>query len=124
MLQSKGETPDERFYLQNWYPLVHTYVAEFVRDLGLDDSRMENVAAAIEKGHAYVQQDFVVVVMIDISGYSKLTSILTELGKVSSEMITQTVGPYLNKIINMVSCFGDAVMVPFEPDQNLDESEY
>ncbi|KAJ3094421.1 hypothetical protein HDU97_008107 [Phlyctochytrium planicorne] len=38
--------------------------------------------------------------MIDISGYSSLFSKLAELGKVSSEIVTKSVGEYLNQTKN------------------------
>ncbi|KAI8852270.1 hypothetical protein BC829DRAFT_85222 [Chytridium lagenaria] len=48
--------------------------------------------------------------MIDISGYSLLTSKLAEMGKVSSEIITQSVGMYLSELISIIYKYnGDIV---------------
>ncbi|KAJ3333801.1 hypothetical protein HDU76_003278 [Blyttiomyces sp. JEL0837] len=99
-----------------------THVAQFVRQLVVDESRWYHVNTQLDKGVAYIQQDFLVTVMIDISGYSKVTSMLTRLGKVSSEIITKTVGAYLNQLIDVVSLYngdivkflGDAILVTFE----------
>ncbi|KAJ3321355.1 hypothetical protein HDU76_014117 [Blyttiomyces sp. JEL0837] len=98
------------------------YVAEFVRDLVVDEIRSHDMIVRLEKGLAYVEEALLVTVVIDISGYSKITSKLTKLGKVSSEIITRTAGRYLNQIIDVV-CFyggdivkflGDAILVTFE----------
>ncbi|KAJ3094753.1 hypothetical protein HDU97_007626 [Phlyctochytrium planicorne] len=70
--------------------------------------------------------------MIDVSGYSKLTSQLAEKGKVSSEIITESIGKYISQLISMiyehqgdiVKFLGDAVLVTFgrkanESDKSL-----
>ncbi|KAJ3111922.1 Adenylate cyclase type 10 [Phlyctochytrium bullatum] len=47
---------------------------------------------------AFAEESFLAVVMIDISGYSKLTSELSTLGKLASEVITKSLGQYLDKV--------------------------
>ncbi|KAJ3333806.1 hypothetical protein HDU76_003283 [Blyttiomyces sp. JEL0837] len=97
------------------------YVADFVRELVDDDARCREMMARLEQGLAYIEDAFLVTVVIDISGYSRITSKLTKLGKVSSEIITRTVGRYLNQIIDVVSSYngdivkflGDAILVTF-----------
>ncbi|KAJ3413491.1 hypothetical protein HDV05_007936 [Chytridiales sp. JEL 0842] len=62
--------------------------------------------------------------MIDISGYSSLTSHLkSSLGKLSSELITEAVAGYMDQIISVIYAFrgdiikflGDAILVCFSP---------
>ncbi|KAJ3327818.1 hypothetical protein HDU76_011073 [Blyttiomyces sp. JEL0837] len=83
--------------LKDFCNMEYTYAARFVRDLVVDEKRFNDAMVCIEQGNAFVQEDYLVTVMIDISGYSKITSMLTKLGKVSSEMITQTLGTYLSQ---------------------------
>ncbi|KAJ3411241.1 hypothetical protein HDV05_002488 [Chytridiales sp. JEL 0842] len=67
--------------------------------------------------------------MIDISGYSKITSQLVLLGKVASELITGAVNEYFCKVISTVYTYGgdvvkflgDAVLVSFS-SKTSDES--
>ncbi|KAJ3334018.1 hypothetical protein HDU76_013093 [Blyttiomyces sp. JEL0837] len=71
-----------------------------------------------------------VVVMIDIAGYSAMTSALTTLGKISSELITTTVGTFMGRIINVVEQFGgdivkflgDAILVTFSATLNQQQA--
>ncbi|KAJ3289526.1 Adenylate cyclase type 10, partial [Blyttiomyces sp. JEL0837] len=92
--------------------MAQTFVAEFVRDLVVDETRSDKMITSLEKKVAYIQQDYLAI---------------TTLGKVSSEMITQTVGKYLHqvrKIIDVVSMYGgdivkflgDAILVTFQAD--------
>ncbi|KAJ3280625.1 hypothetical protein HDU76_009132, partial [Blyttiomyces sp. JEL0837] len=104
------------------------YASNYVRKLVDDDALCHDMIARLEQGLAYVEEEFLVTAMIDISGYSKITSKLTKLGKVSSEIITRTVGKYLNQIIDVVSSFngdivkflGDAILVTFESSGGTD----
>ncbi|KAJ3195200.1 hypothetical protein HK101_000855 [Irineochytrium annulatum] len=97
------------------FPFASAYVRKVVAE------RSEDLVASLKSGVPYVQREFAAVVMIDISGYSTLTSNLSTLGKLSSEIITTTVGGYLNKIIDTVYLYGgdivkflgDAVLVTF-----------
>nr|KAJ3420720.1 hypothetical protein HK105_005344 [Polyrhizophydium stewartii] len=53
---------------------------------------------------------FAAVVMVDVSGYSKLTAVLAERGPVGAELLTKTMKGYLDKIIQtIVSHGGDIV---------------
>ncbi|KAJ3280624.1 hypothetical protein HDU76_009131, partial [Blyttiomyces sp. JEL0837] len=107
------------------------YVSNYVRKLVDDDARCHDMIAKLEQGLAYVEEEFLVTTMIDISGYSKITSKLTKLGKVSSEIITRTVGTYMNQIIDVVSSFngdivkflGDAILVTFEASGGSNDSK-
>ncbi|KAJ3334016.1 Adenylate cyclase type 10, partial [Blyttiomyces sp. JEL0837] len=97
------------------------FVAGYVRDLVTDSDRCAKMLAELDRGKAYVEKDYIAVVMIDISGYSKVTSALTALGKISSEIVTNTVSSFMNKIINVVAQYGgdivkflgDALLITF-----------
>ncbi|KAJ3318516.1 hypothetical protein HDU76_000812, partial [Blyttiomyces sp. JEL0837] len=108
-----------------------SYVARFVRDLITDEKRSEAMRFELGSGLAYCEEKYLATVLIDISGYSKVTSMLTKLGKVSSEYITQTVVGYLSKIIDVIARYdgdivkflGDAVLVTFESANEKQSSE-
>ncbi|KAJ3332272.1 hypothetical protein HDU76_000761 [Blyttiomyces sp. JEL0837] len=110
-----------------------TYVAEFVRELCSNDVTSYDMVVELEKGVAYSQQDFLAVIA-DVSSHNIYVPLLalffehlkdnefgrttvneriflkTKLGKLSSEMITQTVGQYMNQIIEVVYFYnGDIV---------------
>ncbi|KAJ3413493.1 hypothetical protein HDV05_007938, partial [Chytridiales sp. JEL 0842] len=61
--------------------------------------------------------------MVDISGYSALTSNLSSLGKLSSELITNAVSGYMDQIVaviyalngDVIKFLGDAILVCFNP---------
>ncbi|KAJ3414438.1 Glycosylphosphatidylinositol specific phospholipase D1 [Chytridiales sp. JEL 0842] len=69
--------------------------------------------------------------MVDISGYSSVTSALQTLGKMSSEVITNTVGRYMEKVVNLImACggdvikfLGDAILVSFPQQENESKAE-
>ncbi|KAJ3416426.1 hypothetical protein HDV05_001584 [Chytridiales sp. JEL 0842] len=71
------------------------------------------------------------VAMIDISGYSSITSSLTALGKLSSELITNTVGSYMDQVVTVIFAFGgdvikflgDAILICFSKVPGESESE-
>ncbi|KAJ3413578.1 hypothetical protein HDV05_007803 [Chytridiales sp. JEL 0842] len=103
---------------------VATYVLDTVRS----KRKIQEVVQNLKEGQPFVESEFMAVAMVDISGYSSLTSMLSQRGKISSELITQTVASYLNKIIEIIAVFqgdivkflGDAVLVCFSaisPDE-------
>ncbi|KAJ3413551.1 hypothetical protein HDV05_007852 [Chytridiales sp. JEL 0842] len=97
------------------------YTASYVSQLVANEASRTAMLRQLEKGLAFTESCDAVVAMIDISGYSSLTSNLTLLGKISSELITSTVGSYLNKLISFITEFhgdiikflGDAILVCF-----------
>ncbi|KAJ3175216.1 hypothetical protein HK101_010713, partial [Irineochytrium annulatum] len=111
---------------------VNAYTAAYVRELAANRRLRARVSACLAKGQAWEQEERLVVCMVDISGYSKLSAGLTSLGKVESEIITKTVGGYLNKIIDVIELYsgdivrflGDALLVTFTPvnDDSLAEA--
>ncbi|KAJ3307985.1 Adenylate cyclase type 10, partial [Blyttiomyces sp. JEL0837] len=81
------------------------FVAGYVRDLIADGERFAKMLAELERGRAYVEEEYLAVVMIDISGYSKVTSTLTALGKISSEIVTNTVSSFMSKTLSKHGSF-------------------
>ncbi|KAJ3100403.1 hypothetical protein HDU97_002235 [Phlyctochytrium planicorne] len=104
----------DSFALQN-------YVAAYVREILCDEDRKEKMMKALKNGRPFVTSELLCVAMIDISGYSTLFSKLAELGKISSEIVTESVGKYMDQIIDViyqhqgdiVKFLGDAVLVTF-----------
>ncbi|KAJ3399870.1 hypothetical protein HDV05_001461, partial [Chytridiales sp. JEL 0842] len=78
----------------------------------------------------FVEDGWGTFVMLDISGYSALTSSLNSLGKISSEVITNTVSTYLDQIIRLIvksdgdiiKFLGDAIIVLFRLKEGEGES--
>ncbi|KAJ3108046.1 Adenylate cyclase type 10 [Phlyctochytrium bullatum] len=102
-----------------------TYAARYVGDALSDRGRRADMVKHLEKGKPYTEEEFMIVAMIDISGYTSLTSYLVEtLGKMSTEAITEVVGKYLGKIASIVieskgdivKFLGDAILVTFSSD--------
>jgi len=69
-------------------------------------------------------ESFAVVVMADVSGYSKLSAILAEKGPIGAEILSKTMKGYLDKIIrivlshegDIVKFAGDAVIIMWKAD--------
>ncbi|KAJ3101931.1 hypothetical protein HDU97_000972 [Phlyctochytrium planicorne] len=81
---------------------IGRFVSRYVRTVLKDREKREMVEGELP----FVEDGDVAVIMIDISGYSLLTSNLIELGKISSEMITRHIGDYLKEIIDVVEIYG------------------
>ncbi|KAJ3417593.1 hypothetical protein HDV05_000050 [Chytridiales sp. JEL 0842] len=102
---------------------IESYVSQYARLLAQDSRRLGNMRASLKSGDAFVETSFCAVAMIDISKYSKITSSLAQYGKISSEIMTKSVGLYLNKILNVVAMYhgdivkflGDALLIAFHP---------
>ncbi|KAJ3417257.1 hypothetical protein HDV05_005713 [Chytridiales sp. JEL 0842] len=96
---------------------VRPYVSRYVRELWKDEARVMALKASLGKGRAFTERAFAIVVMIDISKYSKIMGELAQYGKLASEIMTQGVG-----IINIVSTYhgdcvkflGDALLITFQ----------
>ncbi|KAJ3411281.1 hypothetical protein HDV05_002427 [Chytridiales sp. JEL 0842] len=108
-----------------------TWPAAFVKSaLARDDTRAI-VKDRLARSQAYEERSFSAVAMIDISGYSSLTSNLSRMGKVSSEIITATVSDYLTQIIDVITTYGgdvvkflgDAILVSFKQAPGESESD-
>ncbi|KAJ3415511.1 hypothetical protein HDV05_004713 [Chytridiales sp. JEL 0842] len=103
-------------------PPLFQCVASYVRDKILSKETREEMVRNLKTGDPYVVEERVgVLVMVDISGYSTLFSNLTKLGKISSEIVTNTVGDFMSKIIGLIASYGgdiikflgDAVIVSY-----------
>ncbi|KAJ3102191.1 hypothetical protein HDU96_009719 [Phlyctochytrium bullatum] len=103
------------------------FVAVYVRKLLSDPSRRQDLLDKLAHGHPYVIEEEMAIAMIDVSGYSSLTTKLLlivkfdALGKVSSEVISEAIGDYIGKVSSVVMDFGgdiikflgDAILVTF-----------
>ncbi|KAJ3407479.1 hypothetical protein HDV05_005408 [Chytridiales sp. JEL 0842] len=90
-----------------------SYVSTYVRKVLANPETRQDLIKKLDNDLPYVDDhQFSAIVMVDISGYSSLTSNLSTLGKLSSELITNTVNDYLAKIIDLITCFdGDIIKV-------------
>ncbi|KAJ3216247.1 hypothetical protein HDU67_009757 [Dinochytrium kinnereticum] len=107
-----------------------SFVANHVRKVLRKNETRQKMLETLESGQPFVEKvNFAVVVMLDISGYTALTSKLAKKGKVSSELVTKSVGEYLIKLIDIISYFqgdivrflGDALLVTFTPISDYEE---
>ncbi|KAJ3115032.1 hypothetical protein HK098_007081, partial [Nowakowskiella sp. JEL0407] len=55
-------------------------------------------------------EGFAAVVMVDVSGYSKLSSSLAELGPIGAELLGKTMKGYLDKIIHIILLHGGDIV--------------
>ncbi|KAJ3104253.1 hypothetical protein HDU97_009421 [Phlyctochytrium planicorne] len=117
--------------------LIKTFVPKYVRSLtcpgnSRTEGKIEELGILLEHvkaGKVFIEEAEMVVAMIDISGYSKIASALAILGKISSELISNSVGRYMRSLMLVVDEFGgdvikflgDAILVTFTK-QSDDES--
>ncbi|KAJ3101655.1 hypothetical protein HDU97_001196 [Phlyctochytrium planicorne] len=103
---------------------LESFVSDFVKGLLSDVERRKLLEESVSKKSAFVEDGVAAVVMIDISGYSKVTSKLAQHGKVSSELITRAVCDFMSRIIEIVVAWkgdvirfiGDAIIVTWRQD--------
>ncbi|KAJ3108066.1 hypothetical protein HDU97_002301 [Phlyctochytrium planicorne] len=105
-----------------------SFVSQYVRAVSEDSTKREVIFGRLRAGAYFRDDAFGAVILIDISGYSKLTSALASYGKISSELVTINVRTFLNQIIEVVVRYGgdvvrflgDALLVVFrEREQSL-----
>ncbi|KAJ3218284.1 hypothetical protein HDU67_006257 [Dinochytrium kinnereticum] len=100
------------------------FVAKFIRKASRFAEKRRKILESLEAGLPFVEETTGALAMIDISGFSSLTSILAKKGKISSEVITQAVSSFMSRIIDVISShngdvikfLGDALLVIFESD--------
>ncbi|KAJ3414713.1 hypothetical protein HDV05_006150 [Chytridiales sp. JEL 0842] len=100
---------------------VASCVASYVKQAILDPERRAEITENLKRGLPDVHVGQGVTALVDISGYSALTSELSKIGKMGSEIITKTVSDYLDQVIMAISRFrgdvikflGDAILVCF-----------
>ncbi|KAJ3416420.1 hypothetical protein HDV05_001578 [Chytridiales sp. JEL 0842] len=106
-------------------------VSTHVRNTLSDPESLKSLKECIFAHTPFVRTGFAMVAMIDISGYSSITSSLTALGKLSSELITNTVGSYMDQVVTVIFAFGgdvikflgDAILICFSKLPGESESE-
>ncbi|KAJ3408585.1 hypothetical protein HDV05_004937 [Chytridiales sp. JEL 0842] len=102
------------------------YVSSYIWDTANNADKRARVLEALHAGNAFVEEEFMTVVMYDISGYSSITADLSNLGKLSSEVITSTVNSFFKTLINVIHSYGgdivkflgDALLVSFAKSRN------
>ncbi|KAJ3410223.1 Adenylate cyclase type 10 [Chytridiales sp. JEL 0842] len=107
--------------MEDYTRKVGSCVTRYVKQLTDSSARVSEMQAKLTKGKPFVETEFMVVAMIDVSGYSALTSELAKRGKIASELITQSIASFLNKIIEILALFegdivkflGDAMLITF-----------
>ncbi|KAJ3415400.1 hypothetical protein HDV05_004994 [Chytridiales sp. JEL 0842] len=106
-------------------------VSTYVRNVLASDDLRPSLHDSLQRGVPFTRPGFASIAMIDISGYSSLTSNLSTLGKLSSEVITNTVGAYMAQVVDTIDGFGgdvikflgDAILVSFPQRDSETESE-
>ncbi|KAG0343055.1 hypothetical protein BG000_009374 [Podila horticola] len=99
-------------------PMIN--IAPFVRSLHAEEDR------ALEMPFHYTQ--FGAVLMVDIVGFSQMTSIASSKGDVGAEMLSSQIGAYFDLAIriieyhggDVVKFLGDALLVVFQADPEAD----
>ncbi|KAJ3408972.1 hypothetical protein HDV05_004664 [Chytridiales sp. JEL 0842] len=112
-------------------PLVPRCVASYTRQIIGDPNKRQKLKSCIANNEPFIEESFGVAGMVDISGYSSVTSALQTLGKMSSEVITNTVGRYMEKVVSVITAsggdvikfLGDAILVSFPQQENESKAE-
>ncbi|KAI8344260.1 hypothetical protein BC941DRAFT_408182 [Chlamydoabsidia padenii] len=94
---------------------ITPYIAKYVRSLHACHDRIPI---------PYSHTQFGVVLMVDVVGFSALTTLATEKGESGAEAIALEIGAYMGECIEIIESFngdvvkflGDAVLVCFQPD--------
>ncbi|KAF9180118.1 hypothetical protein BGZ51_006432 [Haplosporangium sp. Z 767] len=97
--------------------LHHTCQSKFVRSLHQDDDHPPIHMP-------FLLKQFGAVLMVDIVGFSQMTSIASSKGDVGAEMLSSQIGAYMDMAIriieyhggDVVKFLGDALLVVFQPD--------
>jgi class 3 adenylate cyclase len=118
--------------------LLSTFLSDHVREY-LDRRVLEQNQAILSKDppqdtdeliwdiptlDTCIIESFAVIVMADVSGYSRLTSVMSERGKTGFELLTKTMKDYLDNIVDIVMAHngdiikfaGDAVLFYWKLD--------
>ncbi|KAJ3106989.1 hypothetical protein HDU96_008043 [Phlyctochytrium bullatum] len=101
------------------------FVSRHILDLAADETKIAAIESALASQKPFAEVWWTAVLLIDISGYSKLTARLAVYGKISSELITNAVRSYMSKIIHqvvqhngdVVKFLGDALLVAFRSSE-------
>ncbi|ORZ21135.1 hypothetical protein BCR42DRAFT_345789 [Absidia repens] len=98
---------------------IAPFITKFVRSL---HDREENIEIP------YSMTQFGVVLMADVVGFSKLTTLATEKGESAPEAISSEIGEYMGECIKIIEFYGgdvvkflgDALLVSFQPSLTND----
>ncbi|KAJ3413489.1 hypothetical protein HDV05_007934 [Chytridiales sp. JEL 0842] len=101
------------------------------RSILSNKSLRQTLVRSLENGSAHSISRHGVLLMVDVAGYSSLLSGLSALGKLSSELITNSMGEYIDKVITLITTFkgdiikflGDAILVCFSPIPGESEAD-
>ncbi|GJJ77485.1 hypothetical protein EMPS_09844 [Entomortierella parvispora] len=99
---------------------IAPYMSKFVRQLHAEDEE------PIGMPFSYTQ--FGAVLMVDIVGFSQMTSIASSKGDVGAEMLSSQIGAYFDQAIriieyhggDVVKFLGDALLVVFQADPDIE----
>ncbi|KAJ3384654.1 hypothetical protein HDU84_002830 [Entophlyctis sp. JEL0112] len=110
------------------------FVARYVRNTSRNAAKRKMILGLLEKGEAFEEETFGAIVMVDISGFTALTSTLlvidtgqlatsegiflillyhrlqAQQGRRSSEEMTHAVSKFMSKIIDIISFYGGDVI--------------
>ncbi|KAJ3117669.1 hypothetical protein HDU96_005954 [Phlyctochytrium bullatum] len=88
------------------------YVARYVVETFKDTAKRELVERCLRlEGREFVEEEEMAVVIVDITGYTAITSALVELlGKASSEAVSELVGEYMKDICGVVLTYGELAL--------------
>ncbi|KAJ3108724.1 hypothetical protein HDU97_000122 [Phlyctochytrium planicorne] len=98
------------------------FVSKYVLEASKQKGVREEILETLKSGKPHGVTVKASAVLIDISGFTALTTELAKRGKISSELITQAVSGYLSEIISVVLSYngdvvkflGDALLVCFD----------
>ncbi|KAI9350738.1 hypothetical protein BDR26DRAFT_984279 [Obelidium mucronatum] len=99
------------------------FVARYIRDASRNRAKRTKIMDLLMNDQPFDEETVGAVVMVDISGFTALTStLLAQQGRRSSEEMTQAVSKFMSKIIDIISYYGgdvikflgDALLIVFE----------
>ncbi|KAJ3261952.1 hypothetical protein HDU77_000540 [Chytriomyces hyalinus] len=99
------------------------FVARYIRDASRNTEKRTRIMDLLHNDQPFDEETVGAVALIDISGFTALTStLLAQQGRRSSEEMTQAVSKFMSKIIDIISYYGgdvikflgDALLIVFE----------
>ncbi|KAJ3075350.1 hypothetical protein HDU98_008434 [Podochytrium sp. JEL0797] len=102
---------------------TNRFIARYIRDASRNREKRTQIMDMLERDQPFDEETVGAVALIDISGFTALTStLLAQQGRRSSEEMTQAVSKFMSKIIDIISYYGgdvikflgDALLVVFE----------
>ncbi|KAI8611752.1 hypothetical protein BC830DRAFT_633082 [Chytriomyces sp. MP71] len=109
------------------------FVARYIRDVSRNKGKRTKIMNLLENDTPFEEETVGAVALIDISGFTALTStLLAQQGRRSSEEMTQAVSKFMSKIIDIISYYGgdvikflgDALLIVFESKSGESELRY